>query len=129
MSKIRHYRVEVTDKTRPGILGPEQKFCVSEFSVIAENDRYVCIDDSRFTSLSKERRSYDTCLNQVAIHLYENDSVWGNRITYSLYTDKVKRAATIKKEIEAEIAKKYGFFLGKIDLSFINDGSAAGGGA
>lgn len=24
MSKIRHYRVEVTDKTRPGILGPEQ---------------------------------------------------------------------------------------------------------
>lgn len=121
MKTIKHYRVEVTDRMRPGILGAEQKFEVTEFNVIAENERYIAIDDYRFTSLRKEKAKYDTCLNQVSISLHSNDSVWGNRISYSLYTDATKRASTIKREIEAEIAKKYGFFLGKIDLSFIDD--------
>lgn len=125
MSKIKHYRVEVTDRLSPGIIGPKQEFQVTEFNVIAENDRYLAIDDYRFTSLRKEKSKYDACLNQVSICLYANDSVWGSRITYSLYTDKTKRASTIRKEIEAEIAKKYGFFLGKIDLAFINDKVAA----
>lgn len=125
MSKIKYYRVEVTDPRDPGIIGHEQKFEVTVFNVIAENDRYIAIDDYRFTSLRKEKTKYDSCLNQVSISLWANDTCWGSRITYSLYTDKVKRASTIKKEIEAEIAKKYGFFLGKIDLSFINDKVAA----
>lgn len=125
MSKIKHYRVEVTDPKSAGIIGPQQKFEVTEFNVIAENDRYLVIDDYRFTSLRKEKSKYDTCLEQVSIHLSANDSVWGNRITYSLYTVKTKRASTIRKEIEAEIAKKYGFFLGKIDLSFIDEKVAA----
>lgn len=124
MNTIKHYRVEVADRMCPGILGAKQKFEVTEFKVIAENERYIAIDDYRFTSLRKEKTKYDTCLNQVAISLHSNDSVWGSRISYSLYTDKTKRASTIKREIEAEIAKKYGFFLGKIDLSFINDSAS-----
>lgn len=125
MSKIKHYRVEVTDRLNPGIIGPKQEFQVTEFNVIAENDRYLAIDDYRFTSLRKDKSKYDICLNQVSINLYANDSCWGNRITYSLYTDRTKRASTIRKEIEAEIAKKYGFFLGQIDLAFINEKEAA----
>lgn len=125
MKKINHYRVEVTDPKSAGIIGPKQEFAVTEFNVIAENDRYVAIDDYRFTSLRKDKYKYDTCLEQVSIHLSANDNVWGNRITYSLYTEKTKRASTIKKEIEAEIAKKYGFFLGQIDLAFINEKEAA----
>lgn len=125
MSKIKHYRVEVTDRLNPGIIGPKQEFQVIEFNVIAENERYVAIDDYRFTSLRKEKSKYDICLNQVSISLFANDSCWGNRITYSLYTEKTKRASTIRKEIEAEIAKKYGFFLGQIDLAFINEKEAA----
>lgn len=122
MKKIKHYRVEVADRLNPGLFGAEQKFEVTELNVIAENDKYIAIDDYRFTSLHKDSKyKYDTCLNKVAISLFANDSCWGTRITYSLYTDKTKRASTIKREIEAEIAKKYGFFLGKIDLSFISD--------
>lgn len=125
MNKIKRYYVEVTDPKCPGIIGREQKFEVSDFNVIAENDRYIAIDDYRFTSLRKEKYKYDTCLNQVSISLSTSDSVWGSRIIYTLYTDKAKRASTIKKEIEAEIAKKYGFFLGNIDLSFIVSKEAA----
>ena len=125
MKKIKHYRVEVADAS--GILGIERKFEVEELNVIGENDRYVVVDNYCFTSLRKEKAKYDTCLNQVSIHLYANDSVWGNRITYSLYTEATKRASTIRKEIEAEIAKKYGFFLGKIDLSFISDATVKAG--
>lgn len=122
MKTIKHYRVEVTDRLNPGILGAEQKFEVTELKVIAENERYIAVDDYRFTSIHKDSKyKYDTALNKASIGLYANDSCWGNRITYSLYTDKTKRASTIKREIEAEIAKKYGFFLGKIDLSFIDD--------
>ena len=122
MKTIKHYRVEVTDRSNPGILGAEQKFEVTELNVIAENDRYIAVDDFCFTSIRKDSKyEYDTRLNKPSIGLRANDNVWGNRISYSLYTDATKRASTIKREIEAAIAKKYGFFLGKIDLSFIDD--------
>lgn len=122
MKTIKHYRVEVTDRLNPGILGAEQKFEVTELNVIAENDRYIAVDDYCFTSIRKDSKyEYDTRLNKASIGLHANDSCWGNRIRYSLYTDATKRASTIRREIEAAIAKKYGFFLGKIDLSFIDD--------
>lgn len=122
MKTIKHYRVEVTDPRNPGLLGAEQKFQVTELNVVAENDRYIAVDDYRFTSLCKDSKyKYETCLNKVEISLHSNDTCWGNRISYSLYTDATKRASAIKREIEAAIAKKYGFFLGKIDLSFIDD--------
>ncbi len=125
MRKIKHYRVDVTDKQRAGIIGPEQKFEVKEFNVIGENDQNLVIDDLHFTTLSQKKRSYSTNLDDPSIHLYANDTVWGNRITYSLYTEKNKHASTIKKEIEAEVAKKYGFFSRGIDLSFITDKEVA----
>lgn len=125
MKTVKYYRVEVTDKTRPGILGAEQKFEIVDLNVIAENDRYLAVDDYCFTSIRKDKSDYQTCLNKPVIGLYSNDNVWGNRITYTLYTEGSKRPSTIVKEIEAEIAKKYGFFLGSIDLSFIADTEAA----
>lgn len=125
MKKINHYRVEVTDPANAGILGSEKKFEVTSFNIIAENDKYVAIDDYRFTSLRKEKSKWDDCLDQASISLYANDSCWGTRVSYSLYTEKAKRASTIKKEIEAAIAKKYGFFARGFDLSFITDKAGA----
>lgn len=125
MKKINHYLVEVTDPKSAGIIGPKQEFKVTELNVVAENDRYIAVDDFCFTSVRKEKSRYDTCLEQPRISLTANDSVWGSRIMYSLYTGKTKRASTIRKEIEAEVAKKYGFFLGQIDLSFIDDRATA----
>ena len=125
MKKINHYRVDVADPANSGILGAEKKFERMGFNVIGENDKYLAIDDVRFTTIRKERSDWDTCLDKPSISLHANDGVWGTRVTYSLYTEKTKRAYTIKKEIEAAIQKKYGFFARGFDLSFITDKEAA----
>lgn len=125
MKKINYYRVEVTDPLHSGILGREKKFEAEQFNVIGENEKYIAIDDFRFSSIRKQKADWDTCIDQPSISLYANDNVWGTRITYTLYTQKTKRAATIKKEIEAAIEKKYGFFARGFDLSFITDKAPA----
>jgi hypothetical protein len=124
MKKINYYRVEVTDPLNGGILGGEKKFEMQEFKVIGENDKYIAIDNYAFTSIRKEKCDWDTCLDKPSIHLSANDSVYGTRVAYTLYTQKTKRASTIKKEIEAAIEKKYGFFARGFDLSFIKDSNA-----
>jgi hypothetical protein len=125
MKKINHYQVDVTDPLNPGIIGREQRFEVAAFDVIGENDKYIAINDYRFTSLRKAKSDWDACLDKPSISLHANNTVWGTRVTYSLYTEKTKRASTIKKEIEAAIQKKYGFFARGFDLSFITDKEAA----
>lgn len=125
MKKVNYYRVEVTDPANPGVIGAKKEFEVQEFNVIGENAKYIVIDDYCFTSLRKEKYDYDTCLDKPSISLNANDSCWGTRVTYSLYTEKTKRSATIKKEIEAAIEKKYGFFARGFDLSFITDKEVA----
>lgn len=125
MKKINYYCVEVTDPLNTGIVGGDKKFEKQEFDVIGENNNYIAINDHRFTSLRKEKSEWDTCLDKPSISLHANDSCWGTRVLYSLYTEKSKRASTIKKEIEAAIEKKYGFFARGFDLSFITDEEAA----
>ena len=125
MKTINCYRVEVTDPMNGGIIGREKKFEVTPFNVIGENEQRLVIDNMRFTSIRKGKSDYDTCLDKPSISLYANDSCWGTRVTYTLFTEKTKRASTIKKEIEEAIQKKYGFFAKGFDLSFITDKDAA----
>ena len=121
MKTINRYRVEVNDPVNGGIIGAEKKFERVEFKVIGENERRLVIDDPFFTSISKVKSGWDTCLEKPAISLHANDTYGGTRVTYSLYTEKTKRASTIRKEIEAAIEKKYGFFARGFDLSFIDE--------
>jgi hypothetical protein len=125
MKKINYYCVEVADPSSPGVFGSDKKFEAREFNVIGENERYIAIDDYAFTSIRKEKCDWDVCLEKPSIRLNANDSVYGTRVTYRLYTERTKRAATIKKEIEAAIEKKYGFFARGFDLSFITDKEVA----
>ena len=125
MSKVNYYRVEVTDSLNAGVLGGDKKFEVQQFNVIGENDKYIAIDDFRFTSIRKEKDDWDTCLDKPSICIYANDSVYGTRVSYTLYTTKTKNAATIKKEIEAAIEKKYSFFSRGFYLSFLANKEAA----
>lgn len=123
--KVKHYRVEIHDGT--GIIGkghPESKFEVNEFNVIGENRENIVIDDRDFTTIRKQKSKYLTCLDDHSIGLNNNDTCWGSRITYSMYTYKTKRASTIKAEIEAKVQEKYGFFSKGFDLSFITDKKA-----
>ena len=125
MKTINHYRVEVVDPDYAGLMGRDNTFKCSTHNVLGENDRRLVIDNFYFTSISKEKNGWDTCLDKPAISLYANDTCYGTRVTYSLYTEKAKRASTIRKEIEAAIEKKYGFFARGFDLSFIDEKEAA----
>jgi len=125
VSKVNYYHVEVTDPSNPGIIGAKKEFERQEFNVIGENAKYIVVDNYAFTSLRKEKSDWDACLDKPSISLHANDSCWGTRVSYTLFTQKTKRASTIKKEIEAAIEKKYGFFARGFDLSFITDKEAA----
>lgn len=122
MKQINLYRVEVTDPQDGGIIGRDRKFEAQTFNVLGENGRYIVIDDASFTSIRKSRVDWDTCLDKPSIRMHARDKVYGTRVTYTLYTERTKRATTIKKEIEEAIKKKYGFFARGFDLSFITEG-------
>lgn len=118
---IFHYRVEIADSK--GLLGPKNEFVVEELEVIGENDRYMVLNDRTFTTIDKKGDKYSigVPLDREVIGLSANDSTWGNRISYSLHTFKKKTAASIRKAIEKEVIKRFGFFIGGLDLDVIKD--------
>lgn len=123
MRKINYYRVDVTDPMDGGIIGAERKFEVKTFNVLGENPLCIVIDDLYFTTIRKGKAEWATCLDKPSISLHARDRVYGTRVSYTLYTERTKRAATIRKEIEEAIKKKYGFARG-VDLSFIAEGGS-----
>lgn len=116
---IRHYYVSISDHS--GIIKGDNEFKVTELNVIGENSVNLVVDDIQFTTIRKSHDRYSTCLNHDRIHVNVSDSVWGSRVTYNLYTDRTKKASTIRKEIEQAIQQKVGFFTSRIDLSVIKD--------
>ena len=119
MTTINHYRVEISDSS--GIIDRRNEFKLTKVNVLAENDNYLVIDDHSFTTLSRNKNYVHPQLDKPSIHSYTGDNCWGNRITYTLYTAKTKRASTIRGEIEAHVKEKYGFFASRMDLSIITD--------
>lgn len=126
MKTIHHYYVEISDSS--GIMGHKNEFKSEDIEIIGENDRYLVINDRTFTTIDKQASKY--CVGQPlgreCIGISANDSVWGNRITYSLYTFERKKAATIRKKIEKEISSRFGFFASGVDLSIIQDKKTGG---
>ena len=119
MKKLLHHRVEITDGGKYG--SRKNIFEIVEVNVLAENNWNIVLNDRNYTVVKKEKSSYTTCINEKSIGVTANDSFWGNRITYSLYSYSRKRAGTIKKEIEEKINEKFGFYLSGVDLSIIKD--------
>lgn len=108
---INLYHVAIGDNT--GIICAKKAYEVRKRKVLAKNDYYICLEDHSFTSLEIKN------IGKPSIHSYANDNVWGNRITYRLYSYKNVRPSTIKRQIEKYIKDKYGFFSKDLDLSFI----------
>lgn len=119
MKTISHYVVEISDGT--GVLDAKNEFRVDQHQVVAENDQYIAVDDLRFTTLKKTDSEWEACIDKPSISTAANDSCWGNRIWYSLYTERKVNASTIRKEIEAAVKKKYGFFIGNLNLDVVKD--------
>ena len=120
--KVKLYSVTIRDGS--GIFEKQDTFTMIELDVLAENDRYMVVDDRHYTTIDKlpvDKYSLYSGLNKHSIGIYSQDSCYGNAVHYILYSTATKKASTIRKEIEKEITKKFGFFTGKIDLSFIKD--------
>lgn len=105
------------------------KFEVAEYRVLGENDLNFVIDDLFFTTISKKSGDLRTSLGKSSINITNGDGFWGNSIRYRLYTDVKKRRATIKREIEQTIIKKFGFFMSDLDLRILDKEPTTGGAA
>jgi hypothetical protein len=120
---IYHYKVETSDGS--GILSAEKRFDITQLDVIGQNEEYLVVNDLRFTTLKKrkERGEHPTCevIGRCSISIYNSDKCWGNRIWLSLYSEKPVTTRFIRAAIETEIEKRFGYFTGKIDLSFITE--------
>lgn len=125
--KIKKYEVISLDQV--GLLREPNGFTISEVEILGENQHRIVINDSMFTRLEKKKSSVFECIDDPTINVYTNDNCWGSGVKYCLYTFKNKKAATIKKEIEAKIQKRFGYFLRGIDLSMIKEPEQADKGA
>jgi hypothetical protein len=120
METLNRYEIEIILKT--GIIKDKlgANYSQEKIEILAENDDYICLNDWRFNSVHKKSCSYDSSLNKPSISSDTNNSCFGTRINYMLYSDKKKRKSTIKREIAEYIADKFGCFA-DIDLSFLDD--------
>lgn len=123
MAKIYLHSVDVLDGK--GAIGGRSKYEVTEFNVIGENERFIVIDDERFTTIEKsgdeEKFRLYALLNKPSTSVFCNDSCWGSGVWYKLYSYECATPSRIRADIRAKIKKKVGFFMDKIDLSFIKD--------
>lgn len=122
MTPLYFHKVEVSDGS--GIIrGEEASFDVSLIEVIGENDKYVVVKDFTFTTIQRRLERNDSRIYPVigdpSISIFANDRCWGNRIWYRLYSEKTIKPFVIRNQIEREIEKRFGYFTGAIDLSFI----------
>jgi hypothetical protein len=122
---IYQHTVVISDGT--GIIKNDNEFTVKPVEILAENEEYIVLNDRRFQTLQYAKGKYNIhpSIDQQSICISTNDSCWGNRVTYSLYSFSRKRAATIRKEIEREIKDRFGWFVNGIDLSIIKDSKEA----
>jgi hypothetical protein len=123
MAKIYLHHVDVLDGK--GAIRGRSKYDVVELNVIGENERFIVIDDAYFTTIEKagkkdEFRVYPL-LNIHSTSVFCNDSTWGSGVWYKLYSYERVSPSKIRADIRAAIKKKVGFFMDKIDLSFIKD--------
>lgn len=116
--EVTHYRVKMVFQAGR-IEEKGNTFTENTYSIVAENNEYVCLNDYCFTSIKKKgNRDTETILGKKLIYSHINDRFWGTQITYTLYTDKKKRKSTIKREIKNYIDEKFSF-LDNIDMSFL----------
>lgn len=94
-----------------------------EYTVIGVNDRYLCIDDSRFQSIKHTklyRGDNDKLFNEVLTFQY-NFSNWSDYIEADLYTSSPSEKIAyrrMKKALEKFIYEKHGRYCNAI--SFLN---------
>jgi len=119
---MKKYKVRVCFK--PGRFTKESCFEIEDFKHVAENEKWICIDDGVFTSIKKKSESthdfsFYSVLDRASLHK-NNESFWGTYVELNIYTLKNKRVSTLQKLIKDYIDKEFGVFMNP-DLSFMEN--------
>lgn len=98
----------------------ERSFKTTQYKTVAENEKYIILNDTEFTKLNKKDRGFsrlNNVINKSSISEWKlGFSLDG--LHYTLYTNKSKRLETIKKEITEWINENYAY-LYQVNLDFI----------
>lgn len=126
MTQLYHYNLRVYRKPTSYSFERDE-FKREVLDVLAQNDKYIVLNDSHFTKLEKRGgenyRLYPT-LNKP--HIYFKDVLNAEGIFYSLYSTAQKRTPTIEREIREAAQEKYGWlFSDELDLSILRKGHQA----
>ena len=102
----------------------KDEYTVREEEILAQNERYIVLNDYCFTkiekkgdgvcwgTLNKESISFKNCLGEQGVF-------------YTCYSDKKKRASSIKNAIHRKAEKEYGWlFSSELDLSTLSKGDS-----
>lgn len=122
---LKLYEIVVVFKA--GILRKKNSFEMTKVKIVAENERYLIINDMHLSKYYKKNEKDNILypsLERISISINTNDRLYGTSVRYSLLTNKIKKCEKIKQEIEAAINDKIGDFC-KPDLSFIDDRAEA----
>ena len=114
-------KTQVTIVFKQGIVTRKTEARRDSIKIIGENENFICLDDDFFTAVAKGK-AYSVTHSRIekpSIHFYVNDSCFGTRIRYTLYTEKKTRKQTIKNQIKAAIDEKFGCLF-NADLSIID---------
>ena len=112
--------IEVIAVFKPGIGYTENKFKTKDLEILKQRGDIICLDDDYFPTVNVSGKK-DIVRSNIAvasIGFNLDCKIWGTSITYRLYTQKNKRPATIRKEIDRAREEKFGSLFA-VDLSFI----------
>ena len=112
--------IEVIAVFKPGICYTENEFRTKDLEILKQRGDIICLDDDYFTTVnvSGKRDIVRSNIEVPSIKFNVDCKLWGTSITYRVYTQKSKRPATIRKEIDKAREDKFGSLLA-VDLSFI----------
>lgn len=125
MSGLIIYRYEIESSDGSGCIGASKRYDVKKLRVIGENEDFLVVDDHRFSTIKKTGNKDDaflhTILGRPCITIHNADKCWGNRIWFSLFSSTPVKPQFIKRQIQKEIDRRFSYFTGKVDLSFIKE--------
>jgi len=120
MSSIFVYRLEIYK--RPTKFSFEKdNFTVSEEQILAQNDRYIVLNDSSFTKIEKKGDGFLWGrLNKEAIHF--KNCLGAQGVFYTCYSEAKKRVPSIERAIHKKAEEEYGWLFSRdLDLTVLKN--------
>ena len=107
MKTMKHYKFRFYKKPVRWSCDRDE-YTVEDIEILDENDSKYCLKNDMYTTINKKKCDYFASLDKPSMGIHVNDGIFGNRVTYDLYTFSNKRPSTIKKEIQKSYREESG---------------------